>query len=588
MHPLQNGSQDTNRPPKKPLTGSPGWFTESGDNNVPSYPGADWFNHVIAEFQNMLASQGIAFNPDSDDHLSKAFLGAFANKETVFLSTEDMVTGTNFNGKSVTHEIGNIYKTFNNGTFNHWKVTAETANGFTKVALGQSLTASMLRTNGENLAHPPQQATTYAEPISRFVYGLEYTFAITKGFSSKSRTLKFIHSGDSTTAGDAAEGFPPAVVMANYGEDYGLYQTQLNRGHSGQDTVRWNQQYVSEDIDDHGDMDCYIVRWGINDGSSHGDPEIFEAALRQGLQKLRNHRSYDELTIVLMSPNSTYDTPNGRDSQWYESISLSIKNAARDFQCVYFDTYGLFRDSYHGAGVYMDDPFGDGRGIHPKKEFNTAIYSYLANLLFSLPAGLRANSNRVSNIPSFMNMPNFNTPLENYHHGISIYRATLDEGWPLDGSVTTERTADNVYYQRLVEYQSGSPRRIYTRIGAGVDSSVSPWRKFGLISLDYATDWGELSDFEPLRLHMSGQLVTLTGGATWTGSGEPGANAKVSLIPADLRPANNVQFIAKTQRGLTFYHTMVSISPNGDVIVQSPESGELVFFSMSWNPADTI
>ena len=69
MHPLQNGSQDTNRPPRKPFSGQPGWFTESGDNNAPSYPGADWFNHVIAEFQNMLSDQGIAFDPEEDDHL---------------------------------------------------------------------------------------------------------------------------------------------------------------------------------------------------------------------------------------------------------------------------------------------------------------------------------------------------------------------------------------------------------------------------------------------------------------------------------------------------------------------------------------
>ncbi|MEZ8655677.1 sialate O-acetylesterase [Vibrio splendidus] len=72
MHPLQNGSQDTTRPPKKPLTGPAGWFTESGDNNVPSYPGADWFNHVIAEFQNMLDGQGLEFDPDSDLNFDKA------------------------------------------------------------------------------------------------------------------------------------------------------------------------------------------------------------------------------------------------------------------------------------------------------------------------------------------------------------------------------------------------------------------------------------------------------------------------------------------------------------------------------------
>jgi len=72
MHPLRNGSQAVARPAAKPVSGSPGWFTESGDDNKPSYPGADWFNHVIAEFQNALAAQGIIFDPTKDDHLLKA------------------------------------------------------------------------------------------------------------------------------------------------------------------------------------------------------------------------------------------------------------------------------------------------------------------------------------------------------------------------------------------------------------------------------------------------------------------------------------------------------------------------------------
>lgn len=73
MHPLRNGSQATERPAAKPLTGTPGWFTESGDNNIPSYPGADWFNHVIAEFQNALAEMGVTFDPTKDNHLALAF-----------------------------------------------------------------------------------------------------------------------------------------------------------------------------------------------------------------------------------------------------------------------------------------------------------------------------------------------------------------------------------------------------------------------------------------------------------------------------------------------------------------------------------
>lgn len=68
MHPLRNGSQATERPAAKPLTGLAGWFTESGDDNKPSYPGADWFNHVIAEFQNALVAAGIVFDPNTENN----------------------------------------------------------------------------------------------------------------------------------------------------------------------------------------------------------------------------------------------------------------------------------------------------------------------------------------------------------------------------------------------------------------------------------------------------------------------------------------------------------------------------------------
>ncbi|MGL1307425.1 tail fiber domain-containing protein [Vibrio parahaemolyticus] len=73
MHPLQNGSQVTERPADKPVSGLPGYFTESGENNVPSYPGADWFNHNIDEFKSVLEEMGIPFDPSRDDHFAMAF-----------------------------------------------------------------------------------------------------------------------------------------------------------------------------------------------------------------------------------------------------------------------------------------------------------------------------------------------------------------------------------------------------------------------------------------------------------------------------------------------------------------------------------
>ncbi len=73
MHPLKNGSQAETRPPKKPTQGNAGWFTESGENNAPSYPGQDWFNSNIAEFLNALSGAGITFDPNREDHLLRCF-----------------------------------------------------------------------------------------------------------------------------------------------------------------------------------------------------------------------------------------------------------------------------------------------------------------------------------------------------------------------------------------------------------------------------------------------------------------------------------------------------------------------------------
>lgn len=72
MHPLNNGSQATTKPTPKARVGTQGYFTESGENNTPSYPGADWFNAVIDEFLAMLTEMSIEFNPDKFNHWQRA------------------------------------------------------------------------------------------------------------------------------------------------------------------------------------------------------------------------------------------------------------------------------------------------------------------------------------------------------------------------------------------------------------------------------------------------------------------------------------------------------------------------------------
>lgn len=74
MHPLFNGSQVEERPARKATSGIKGYFSESNDNNVPSYPGADYFNDQIDEFLNALSAAGITYDETKTDHLVQLFL----------------------------------------------------------------------------------------------------------------------------------------------------------------------------------------------------------------------------------------------------------------------------------------------------------------------------------------------------------------------------------------------------------------------------------------------------------------------------------------------------------------------------------
>ncbi|WP_233423267.1 hypothetical protein [Vibrio metoecus] len=74
MHKLQNGSQVSVRPQRKPLVGLGGYFSESNDQGAPSYPGQDWFNDCTDEFLNALKAAGIEYEHGRLDHLARAFV----------------------------------------------------------------------------------------------------------------------------------------------------------------------------------------------------------------------------------------------------------------------------------------------------------------------------------------------------------------------------------------------------------------------------------------------------------------------------------------------------------------------------------
>ncbi|MCE7729218.1 hypothetical protein [Vibrio campbellii] len=91
MHYLINGSQVEVAPQPKPTSGKPGFFSESGPEGQPSWPGADWFNASTLEFMNALSDAGIEFDPTDYTHLSRAMsaLALSATNTTIVATTSD-------------------------------------------------------------------------------------------------------------------------------------------------------------------------------------------------------------------------------------------------------------------------------------------------------------------------------------------------------------------------------------------------------------------------------------------------------------------------------------------------------------------
>ncbi|HGS5220842.1 TPA: hypothetical protein ACMDR0_002071 [Vibrio cholerae] len=94
MHKLQNGSQVTGRPARKPRVGTRGYFSESNDQAAPSYPGQDWFNDCIDEFANAIEQANIPYDPQRLDHLARAIAEAKANWGADIVSQAEAQAGT--------------------------------------------------------------------------------------------------------------------------------------------------------------------------------------------------------------------------------------------------------------------------------------------------------------------------------------------------------------------------------------------------------------------------------------------------------------------------------------------------------------
>lgn len=340
--------------------------------------------------------------------------------------------------------------------------------------------------------------STYSEPRDRLVIGQEYLWSFHKKLIGLSRgtNLKVLFSGDSTTYGVFAAPVTLDYLFSLHASKYGISGLDVyNRGHSGATCREWQEAagWLDQDIASYPDMTLYIMRWGLNDGSSgYSSFNQYEIDLRAGLTKLRAFKDASDLSCILMTPNSTSET-GARDEAWLEGINKIIKKAARDFDCTFIDTYAIWRDSRGTALGNWLDLLPGGQGIHPDAAFNHWIVDKIAELVLRPVSVSTVSTNTFINASSLASSITVTTPTNDtrFVYGRSLYRTDTPVTFPINGIVDTTKSADGVLIQENSGFNSDLERITYTRYA--IDGGAwGPWRGLDY-NLAYQNSWQNYS-----------------------------------------------------------------------------------------------
>lgn len=392
----------------------------------------------------------------------------------------------------------------------------------------------------------------------RISYGQQYLYRISERFRLDQQAQIFLF-GDSTVQGGNGEDppFSTGTLVFDMFQAAGLNVNIVNRGVAGSSVYQMDAiPYISPS------SDLFIIKYGINDGGTPGSGDRltnFATALRSKLTQIRNNAGMNTLSIILVGPNSTNDTQHNRDALWYEKLRGIYMQAAKDFQCAYFDTYGYMSDVKGTAGYAMDNPFGNGQGVHPMNTMQCWIWGAVIESFFSHIAIEKYRNNVFLNVPSVSGSPNVATVLTNYRKGITVYRATTASGWPFEAAVLTQRSADDVGFQKLISFD-----KVYSKcIQRTWNTATGSWNSWtGLANgLTPVSGWSA-SVAPEYRISPDG-MVTISAFLSGTSPTTATGTAVLNGLPAYLYPSVEKRFPAVNDDGTL---TAVGVNKNTGVI----------------------
>lgn len=425
-----------------------------------------------------------------------------------------------------------------------------------------------------------EMQNSYVDAYQRMT-GQENLAAWIMALMQPSAAPKIVFSGDSTTAGDGtSEQFKINLLVAQGLRNRGLQTVYgintINKGHSGASTAAWNATYVTEDISENGDL--YIVRWGINDVK---DLSSFATNLREGLNKYRAARPFSSNSILLMMPNSTYDIPNGRDAKWYEQLHDIYVQAARDFKCAFLDTYALTQNSKGLAGLLMDNPYGDGRAIHPNDTLNTIISGYIVDAIAPMGLTTRYGRNRFVTTAGAENTKKTPALLPSTYDGaLSFIRVLPVNAWPLDGNAVTFRTDEGTLLQFHFGYKDADRGILYIRYGRAGTLGGEPegWSSFYQLANRFTSaDIVTAGVYSPgtTKCNRTGTQVIIDGKMLLSTPTAINPGVTIGTVPSGYRPTRDAMYGTATMvnaNGTSFAQVPVNVQTNGAISVAGSAS----------------
>ena len=304
---------------------------------------------------------------------------------------------------------------------------------------------------------PTSQINTY-----RYQYPIginrEYIDQFWQVMKVTARPIRIFAYGDSTVAGGFGfidwEWFlqnliPEMAAIKGIRNKINL----TNKGVGGSNITSWDPV---PDIDPLTGPDLIIVKYGLNDPYLPDALNAYESNLRNKLAAIRNDPDGNifNVAILIVGPNAAWDEDDGvRNTRWFESLRSIHEAAAHDFQCAFFDPYALMADASKAANRWLDkiNAFNNS-ALHPTNSGQSQIWGALFDWMVSESMVTRWKANGFRNLSNFYGFPkaDFSFYPNNYQMGITWELADDASGWPMDGILMTDKSAEGPMRQVIM------------------------------------------------------------------------------------------------------------------------------------------